>query len=187
VNLAQSKPQIKASDLYLIVRDLHKEMSVETFVEEVRSLANERRLALQESVPRGISFFKFLWRWQVSLWFDIVVGILALMVVTIYLLPNTYPLVVVRWVAGSIVLLFVPGFVTVKLLLPKEELDDLERLALSLGVSVALVPLVGLILNFTPWGIGLDSIVVSLTFYAVAMALGAAWRKYTILRSGQSC
>jgi uncharacterized membrane protein len=40
-----------------------------------------------------------------------------------------------------------------------ENLDPIERIALSLGMSIALVPIVGLLLNYTPWGIRLTPIV----------------------------
>jgi uncharacterized membrane protein len=48
--------------------------------------------------------------------------------------------------------LFIPGYVTAELLFPKgRELDTIEGFGLSVGWSLALVPLVGLLLNFTPW------------------------------------
>ncbi|MGA3407048.1 MAG: DUF1616 domain-containing protein [Candidatus Bathyarchaeia archaeon] len=36
------------------------------------------------------------------------------------------------------------------LLASRHELDSIERFALSVGLSLALVPLVGLLLNFSP-------------------------------------
>jgi uncharacterized membrane protein len=58
------------------------------------------------------------------------------------------------------------------------ELDGLERLALSIGLSLAIVPLVGLMLNYTPWGITLTPIMISLAIFSEALALGALERKY---------
>ena len=40
------------------------------------------------------------------------------------------------------------------------------------------MPLVGLMLNYTPWGITLAPIMVSLAVFAEALALGAFVRKY---------
>jgi len=34
----------------------------------------------------------------------------------------------------------------------REGIDGIERVALSFGLSIAIVPLIGLVLNFTPWG-----------------------------------
>ena len=71
------------------------------------------------------------------------------------------------------VLLF-PGYTLVTALLPKRgNLDGLERLALSFGLSLAVVPLMGLVLNFTPWGIGLRPMMIALlVFVAVTAAIG---------------
>jgi len=91
------------------------------------------------------------------------------------------PLVAIRWVLGSLFVLFIPGYVTVEALFPKgRELDTIERFALSVGLSLALVPLVGLLLNYTPWGIRLNPIVVSLTLLTVGLAVVALAREYRL-------
>jgi uncharacterized membrane protein len=59
-------------------------------------------------------------------------------------------------------------------------LDGIECLALSVGLSLALVPLVGLLLNYTPWGIRLDPIMISLTILTVGLALVAFARRFRL-------
>jgi hypothetical protein len=44
----------------------------------------------------------------------------------------------------------------------EDTIDIIERIALSFGLSIAIVPLLGLILNYTPFGIRLGSIFTSL-------------------------
>jgi uncharacterized membrane protein len=48
---------------------------------------------------------------------------------------------------------------------------------LSIGVSIAVAPLIGLGLNFTPWGIRLDPIVISLTLFTYVMILVAYYQR----------
>ena len=60
----------------------------------------------------------------------------------------------------------------------QEEMESLERVALSIGLSLALVPLVGLLLNYTPWGITLTPIMISLAFLSEGLAFAALVRKY---------
>ena len=72
------------------------------------------------------------------------------------------PFVYIRYVLGSIFVLFLPGYSLLKTLFPEKEIDDIGRTALSIGMSLALVPLVGLLLNYTPWGIRLTPITLSL-------------------------
>jgi uncharacterized membrane protein len=76
------------------------------------------------------------------------------------------------------VVLFIPGYCLIAALFPgNADIDGIERLALSFGLSIAVVPLIGLALNYTPWGIRLDPIVVSLVIFTVAMALAAQYRR----------
>lgn len=76
------------------------------------------------------------------------------------------------------VILFIPGYALIAALFPeKDEIDLLERIALSFGLSIAIVPLIGLGLNYTPWGIRLDPIVTSLTIFTLLMSLIAQFRR----------
>ncbi len=113
-----------------------------------------------------------------SLWFW---GLTALVVFTLLIVffVNASPLLYVRYVLGGVFILFLPGFMLISALYPRSgELDGLERLALSIGLSLAVVPLDGLMLNYTPWGITLAPIMVSLAVFSEALASGALVRKY---------
>ncbi|MCQ8893776.1 MAG: DUF1616 domain-containing protein [Methanolinea sp.] len=99
----------------------------------------------------------------------------------IYLpLLNTSP---VRVVLALPMVLFVPGYALIAALFPaKGEIDGLERVALSFGLSIAVVPLIGLVLNYTPFGIRLDPVVLSLVIFTVAMAIIAQVRRAQLPR-----
>ena len=91
---------------------------------------------------------------------------------------------VARYVLGSIMVLFLPGYSLVEALYPSgEELKPLERLALSIGLSLAVVPLIGLILNDTPWGIRLTPVTISLVLFTETMVVVASMRKYSFFKS----
>lgn len=59
-------------------------------------------------------------------------------------------------------------------------IDGIERVALSFGLSIAIVPLIGLVLNFTPWGIRLVPIVVSVSLFTLAAVAVAARRRHEL-------
>jgi len=84
------------------------------------------------------------------------------------------PLAAVRLLLGMTLILFCPGYVLQAALFPRRNaLDGAERLALSLGISLALVPLLALILDQLPWGIHLASVVsavVGITLLATVLA-----------------
>ena len=84
----------------------------------------------------------------------------------------------IRSVLGLPMVLFLPGYALIAALFPgKDDLDGIERLALSLGLSIAVVPLIGLGLNYTPWGIRLIPILVSLSVFTFIMCLVAVYRR----------
>lgn len=77
--------------------------------------------------------------------------------------------------------LFVPGYTLIAALFPKiGDLEGIERIALSFGLSIAVVPLIGLALNYTPWGIRLVPVVISLVTFTIAMASAAYWRRMNL-------
>ncbi|WFN37359.1 DUF1616 domain-containing protein [Methanomicrobium antiquum] len=77
------------------------------------------------------------------------------------------------------VVLFIPGYSLIAALFPSnEDIDGIERTALSFGLSIAVVPLIGLFLNYTPFGIRLDPIVISLAIFTTAMLVIAQYRRF---------
>jgi len=83
----------------------------------------------------------------------------------------------VRTVLGLIFILALPGYVATAALFPnRESIDAIERVALSIGLSIAIVPLAGLALNYTPFGIRLEPILATLSGF-VLMASVVAWRR----------
>ncbi len=59
-------------------------------------------------------------------------------------------------------------------------IDGIERVALSFGLSIAIVPLIGLVLNFTPWGIRLVPIMVATSGFTVCATWFAARRRWEL-------
>jgi len=87
----------------------------------------------------------------------------------------------VRIPLGLLMVLFVPGYSLIAALFPrKDDLDGIERIALSFGLSIAVVPLIGLGLNYTPWGIRLTPVVISLAIFTVGMSAAAYWRRMSL-------
>jgi uncharacterized membrane protein len=64
--------------------------------------------------------------------------------------------------------------------LSRDGIDGIERTALSFGLSVAISPLIGLVLNFTPLGIRLVPIVLAISGFTLLMTGAAAVRRWTL-------
>jgi uncharacterized membrane protein len=94
-----------------------------------------------------------------------------LLIVIIALCPST----IARIILGLPFVLFFTGYTLMAALFPKKgSLGGVERVALSFGLSIAVVPLIGLILSYTPWGIRLYPILISLAVFILATS-GVAW------------
>ncbi len=100
--------------------------------------------------------------------------ILAIATIYVPVINETF----IRVIFTVPVILFIPGYVLIAALFPeKKSIDGIERFALSVGLSIAVVPLIGLVLNYTPFGIRLDPIVVSLTLFTIAMMIITLYRR----------
>jgi len=101
----------------------------------------------------------------------LIILITILLSVVIVLLPDS----ALRVIIGLPFLLFFPGYTLIAALFPrKSSLDGIERVALSFGLSIAVVPLLGLGLNYTPWGIRLYPVLITVSLFILAMCI-VAW------------
>ena len=91
---------------------------------------------------------------------------------------------------GLVFVLFIPGYAFIAALFPEQGespteeesvsrsgIDNIERVALAFGLSIAIVPLLGLVLNFTPWGIRLTPIMLAVSGFTLVSVAVAAYRR----------
>lgn len=141
----------------------------------------EGEIQLEDPRPPS-SFREMVFRLDYTLWYWVVVVLTLSTVAIVAFSDLLWPLKYLRYVLGSIYVLFLPGYSTIEALYPEEySLKPLERLALSIGLSLAVVPLIGLLLNYT-LGIRLWPVMVTLALYIMVMATVAVYRKYLLVR-----
>jgi hypothetical protein len=168
-------------ELYDVLKDGNPSLSELEATDLVWRLAGEGEVAVEDIPPATDSLGQYVRIWERNLWFYSSVGISLMAVLVIYAVPPQLPLIVLRWVLGSAFVLFIPGYVTMEILFPSSrDWDGVERFALSVGLSLVLVMLVGLLLNYTPWGIRLTPIVISLALLTVGFSLTALYRKFRL-------
>lgn len=72
------------------------------------------------------------------------------------------------------IIIFIPGYLLLSALFPEKTdsgLDVVDRIALAVGISIAIVPLVGIVLFYSPWGLTLQPIIASLEI--LILSIGA--------------
>jgi uncharacterized membrane protein len=113
---------------------------------------------------------------QIVVWQDLVV--LPVFPILLTIVIDLWPLSIIRVILGLICLLFVPGYAIMAVFFPsKHEMDGAKRIALSIGMSIVVVILCGLILTRSPWGMRVDVILIGISGLAAICCAVAFWRR----------
>ena len=156
------------------------------FVNELMALVREGIIELMEPSYETKSIVDYFSTITLSGWFWASIGVIVVEVLSMAFIPDNYPIKVIRWALGSAFVLYLPGYVLIQALFPKKKgFGGLERFMLSVGASLAVVSIVGLILNYLPWGLRIVPITTALIIFVASFALVGATRKYRILRTSK--
>jgi len=113
------------------------------------------------------------------MWFGIIITLSIATAISIFAIPEEmYPYAYLRHILGTIFTLFLPGYSLIKMFFPGNEIDDIQRVTLSLGTSLALVSIMGLVLYNTSWGIRLLPVTFSLLALTLILASTGVVREY---------
>jgi len=149
----------------------------EAYVAQIRSMKQRGSFTLSPPSYEIYSVLDYLLTPTVSGWFWATFFLTLLAVAVVYFTPGSIPLGIIRWVFG-LVLIVSPGYATMKLLFPYSQMPQHQLLALAVALSLAITPIIGFALNFTPWGIRFIPIVVSLGAFTILTVTIAASRSY---------
>lgn len=109
------------------------------------------------------------------------INIFSLFLVAVIAFGHRSEIHYLRIILGLPFVLFFPGYTLIATLFPKKnDLDGIERVALSFALNIAVVPLIGLFLNYTPWGIRLEPILISLIVFTASLSVIAYYRRRKI-------
>jgi hypothetical protein len=186
IELIQNKQPQNVQQLVNLVKE-KTSLSEKIIVDHINLLQSQNKIRLNEQpqpLPQKLSTYigtkKAYWYWTTLL--------LAIVTATIiFMFPEeVYPLVYIRYILGTIFVMWLPGYSFIKALFPiqvpiktsSKNLDYIERIALSAGMNLALVPFTGLILNYTPWGIRVTPVTLSLLILIIVFATVAIVREY---------
>ncbi|HYW01785.1 MAG TPA: DUF1616 domain-containing protein [Candidatus Acidoferrum sp.] len=168
-------------DLYDSLRVNNPWLSMAELTDIVWQLVHQGKATLQDARPPPKSISQFLMRWEQNLSLYVTLMLSLVTIFVVYEVPNQMPYVVLRWGLGLLFVLYIPGYALLEALFPQaNQLDTVIRFALNIGLSIVLVELIGLALNFTPWEIKLTPIMISLATFSVTLIGIALIRKYEI-------
>jgi hypothetical protein len=159
--------------------------SKEDAVDLILKLQQEGKIKLTKHLKQTPERFSSYIKTGEAQWFWITITFAVIATLVIFTIPETmFPLFYIRYFLGTIYVLWLPGYPLIKILFPitndksSKGPDIIEKAALNVGLSLVLVPLVGLLLNYTPWGIRLTSIVLSLFILIIIFSTIALIREH---------
>ncbi len=150
----------------------------EHIVDRILRLKESGRILVksQESQPETLAAYL---RTGEANWYWVVLITTLIATLTIFLIPeSSFPFVYARYVLAAVFVLWLPGYTFVKALFLGREFDSIDRVALSFGLSLALILPVGILLNYSPWGLRLVPITLSLCTVSVVFATVAILREH---------
>jgi hypothetical protein len=118
-------------------------------------------------------------------WYWIMIALTLVSSIAVLLIGEVGTLSYIRYVSASLLVLFLPGYALLRAISPSNaqtlgepnNMYSITRLSLSIVLSIAIVSVIGLILDFSPLGVTLDSLVLSLSLFTVIFSTIALFRE----------
>jgi hypothetical protein len=185
--IKEKKPRSLAQLIDFIKQKLP--VSEETILKVILKLESQGKITLDNppfSISANLSTYI---KTPQATWYWVIIALAIIIVNTFFLVPeNSYPLSYLRYAFAIAFIFYLPGYTCLKALFPvmvsnkstSENMGSIERVALSLGLSLALTPFAGLILNYTPFGIRLVPITISLLTLTIVFATIGVFREFKI-------
>lgn len=185
LNIIREKKPNTVSQLVVLLRE-RIQITENQALCKIQELESQGKIKLDPHPLSQPTTITSILKTSQSSWYWITIAISLATVLVVYAIPeNLQPWSYIRNAIGAIFTFLLPGYTFMKTLYPvnvpiktsTEYLDTVERIGLSLGMSLALVSLVGLLLNYTPWGITLTPIVLTLFTLTLSFATVAVIRE----------
>lgn len=109
-----------------------------------------------------------------ALWYVLTIACTLIAAILVFVIPaDLYPLAYVRNIFGIAFVLFLPGFALNRAVFSSypivkagdRSVEIIERVALSFGLSIGMVTILGLLLYYSPFGISFEVVVITLLVF----------------------
>ncbi len=180
--LAQSRPRT-VRQLVAGIRVKNSAISEERILSAIDAL--ERNGAIGLKTPGFKRFHDFFLDISWNSDFFVVVMV-ATTSGLLYLVATGFPWRLLQVIPGALLVFYLPGHSFLKVVLASRDLQSLERIVLEIGTSIVLIMLMGLLLNFSGFGLLSASALASVTIFNIVMALWASFRHYSTMALARS-
>lgn len=184
--IKEDNPQSVEELARLLKRSL--DLPQEAIIEFILKLQAEKKIRLQNQTRQSRNFANYL-KTGGAIWYWLTIATGSITSIMSFMISESmYPWIYGRNLLSLVFIFFLPGFAFTKsLLLGKTSrkksigsLETIQLITLSIGMSIALVSLIGLLLYYSPWGLNFVTIVPSLFTFTSVFATAGVIREYIL-------
>jgi Protein of unknown function (DUF1616) len=165
-------------DLVVELQHTYSEsLSIEEIQNAVKKLESEKKIMLLGPGTKG-HFFDYILRSYngLSLW--LTTAATCLIMALVFLLPNIEPWSYMRMIAGAVFVMFIPGNALVQLLFAHRNMEQTEQMVLSVGLSIAVICIIGLMLKYILSALTVEWAVISIGMLSVTISAVANYSHF---------
>jgi hypothetical protein len=90
-----------------------------------------------------------------------------------------YPIVFIKYVSSFLFILYVPGYALLNAIYyKKDEIERVQKISYILAMSIVITAIIGLILNYSPWGINSYLYYLIASFVSIIFNIYGLYKKY---------
>ena len=164
------------------LKDENINVSDEKLLQLVKQLQSDGTIKL--STKDTVSFREYLVDVWNAWWFYLVIIVALSELLLVISDVQAGAALFLRILFGLGILGIIPGFLTVMIVFPGGQINTLEKIALSIFLSVLISITVGVLLGLGPFFQASNNIII-LTVYVVLADVAASYRSYDFLRSSR--
>jgi hypothetical protein len=168
----------RVKDLVVQLQHTYNEsMSIEEIQNAIKTLESEKKITLLEPGTEG-HFFHYLIKSYngLSLW--LTAAATCSIIALIFLVPSIEPWSYMRMITGAIFVMFIPGNALVQLLFPHRNMEQTEHIVLSVGLSIAVVCIIGLMLKYVLSTLTVESAIISIGILSITISAVANYSHF---------
>jgi hypothetical protein len=178
LNSVATHKRFRVKDLVVELQHTYSEsLSIEEIQNAVKKLESEKKIMLLEPDTKG-HFFDYILRSYngLSLW--LTTAATCLIMALVFLLPNIEPWSYMRMITGAVFVLFIPGNALVQLLFAHRNMEQTEQMVLTVGLSIALISIIGLMLKYILSALTVESAIISIGMLSITISAVANYTHF---------
>ena len=175
------KPSTGAELVELITEEFN--ISRELAIKYVLDLEDKRKILFIEQEGRRPEDIKEFLVSSKVYWYYLVMLVSVFMFFSSFISsPKTMLSLYFTYLVGTFFVLFIPGYCITRILYSGIEVSRLKFIVFSIGISVSMASIIGVIMNYTPWGINKIPIVIMEFFIITFLSSYAVYKEFLIAR-----